>query len=254
MQAEFENQARKQRFVGLIYLSRHRQPFYMVGRGPTRTSLLGHMTLRGLRRNAWTCAANSQTWKSSNFSTSPHRMWMISNSKMKFWKQLEICQKIVHKSSWNDCSHLASAGPTCNGLYTILHELSPNKIMFVANGQVNFWHPFCHCLQIITFWQLCIRNADKVSSMTPISRLIWSGGLQINVRRNVVQLGKLHICSNKLDLQGSNQLCHTSARKHNSSKLTLVWDWKNFLRSNCGTWLLIRQSSEWREMNEQNQK
>ena len=64
-----------------------------------QTLSLGPMMWKDMRVNAWNGNTNWQIRKSNNYTRSPHFVWMITNLKMKDWKQLETCQTLVHKSS-----------------------------------------------------------------------------------------------------------------------------------------------------------
>ena len=73
-------------------------------------------TVAWSRRHAWKGFANWQTRKSSNDTESPHLVWMISNSKMKNWRQLRIIKRLFANRPENACILHASAGLTFNGL------------------------------------------------------------------------------------------------------------------------------------------
>ena len=55
--------------------------------------------MEGLANKSWEDTASWQARKSSNCAKSPRRVWTITNSKMKDWRQLENGQKFVHTSS-----------------------------------------------------------------------------------------------------------------------------------------------------------
>ena len=87
--------ARKQELVRITFLSRHRQTITWL-RDSMPIPLLGHVTRKGMRRNVWKDDSTWQIRKSSNYTKSPLRVWMNTNSKMKNWEVGEFSKVYSH--------------------------------------------------------------------------------------------------------------------------------------------------------------
>ena len=74
-----ENRAWKQRPAPILFLSK--SDGCLAGRGPTQIPLLDHMTWRAFDETRGKILRIGKTRKSSNFTKSPHRVWVITKFK-----------------------------------------------------------------------------------------------------------------------------------------------------------------------------